>query len=160
MQFSFGIAFIFELCFILLANTGTHSMTTQMLAHRFKTFRKSKNSNLLIRNRSFLLSVLLTVFICSMHQQQQLTQNHSLIQIAERPDVPSHLECREVSSRSVKLSWRRPFDGNSPVLSYVVQYKPIKFLHSHSAILSAEHEWNTPNTINITLPNISSTGKR
>lgn len=44
---------------------------------------------------------------------------------AERPDTPSHLEVVEVSSRSVLLSWRRPFDGNSPVLSYIVQYRPL-----------------------------------
>lgn len=84
-----------------------------------------------------------------------------LMRATERPDVPSNLECKEVSSRSVKLAWRRPFDGNSPVLSYVVQYQPIKFVHTpHSSILNSENDWNTPNTMNITLPNISSSGKR
>lgn len=73
--------------------------------------------------------------------------------------MPSNLECREVSSRSVKLAWRRPFDGNSPVLSYIVQYQPIKFVHAHSSILNSDNDWNTPGTMNITLPNISS-GKR
>lgn len=49
-----------------------------------------------------------------------------LFACAERPDTPSHLEIVEVSSRSVTLSWRRPFDGNSPVLSYIVQYQPMQ----------------------------------
>lgn len=43
--------------------------------------------------------------------------------VQERPDPPSMLEVVEVSSRSVKLAWRRPFDGNSPVLGYLVQYQ-------------------------------------
>lgn len=77
----------------------------------------------------------------------------------ERPDAPSNLECREVSSRSVKLSWRRPFDGNSPVLRYVVQRQPIKFPHAQTTIMNFENNWNLSNTENITLPNIS-VGKR
>lgn len=75
----------------------------------------------------------------------------------EQPDVPLNLECRGVSSRSVKLSWKRPFDGNSPMLSYIVQYQPTKF--AHLSILNSEDHWNSPNTMNITLPNIS-IGKR
>lgn len=73
--------------------------------------------------------------------------------LIERPDVPSHLECREISSRSVKLSWRRPFDGNSPVLSYIVQYQQIDSGQTQSAALSSEYNWSNP--MNITLPNIS-----
>lgn len=79
---------------------------------------------------------------------------------AEPPEIPSNLEVVEVSSRSVKLSWRRPFDGNSPVLSYVVQYQPIKFLHTHTAVMNSEADWNSPNIMNITLPTISSGVRR
>lgn len=43
--------------------------------------------------------------------------------VQERPDPPSMLEVVEVSSRSVRLAWRRPFDGNSPVIGYIVQYE-------------------------------------
>lgn len=77
----------------------------------------------------------------------------------ERPDVPMNLECRSVSSRSVKLSWKRPFDGNSPMLSYIVQYQPTKFIHTHLSLLNSDDHWNSPNIMNITLPNIS-IGKR
>lgn len=74
---------------------------------------------------------------------------------SERPDTPSHLDIIEVSSRSVKLSWRRPFDGNSPVLSYIVQYQPLKYLYSN--VITTEYDWNSPQTINITLPTIIGT---
>ncbi|XP_055315179.1 cell adhesion molecule Dscam2 isoform X2 [Sitodiplosis mosellana] len=77
------------------------------------------------------------------------------VAVQEQPDVPMNLECRGMSSRSVKLSWKRPFDGNSPMLSYIVQYQPTKFVHAHLSILDSDDHWNSPNTMNITLPNIS-----
>ncbi|XP_073816744.1 Down syndrome cell adhesion molecule 3 isoform X3 [Musca autumnalis] len=75
--------------------------------------------------------------------------------VQERPDTPSNLEVFEVGSRTVKLSWRRPFDGNSPVLSYLVQYQPLKYLQSHVALGLAGSDWNGPNIINVTLPSTS-----
>lgn len=75
--------------------------------------------------------------------------------VQERPDTPSNLEVFEVGSRTVKLSWRRPFDGNSPVLSYLVQYQPLKYLQSHVALGMAGSDWNGPNIINVTLPSTS-----
>lgn len=44
-------------------------------------------------------------------------------------------------------------------LGYIVQYQPTKFVHAHLSILDSEDHWNSPNTMNITLPNIS-IGKR
>lgn len=75
--------------------------------------------------------------------------------VQERPDSPSHLEVLEVKSRTVKLSWRRPFDGNSPVLSYLVQYQPLKLLHPQSVISETDTDWNSPHTVNLTLPIVS-----
>ncbi|KAI9579074.1 hypothetical protein GQX74_014691, partial [Glossina fuscipes] len=75
--------------------------------------------------------------------------------VQERPDTPSNLEVFEVGSRTVKLSWRRPFDGNSPVLSYLVQYQPLKYLQSHAALNLAGGDWSGPNIINATLPSTS-----
>lgn len=45
------------------------------------------------------------------------------------------------------------------MLSYIVQYQPTKFVHAHLSILDSDDHWNSPNTMNITLPNIS-IGKR
>ncbi|XP_017969064.1 Down syndrome cell adhesion molecule-like protein Dscam2 isoform X1 [Drosophila navojoa] len=75
--------------------------------------------------------------------------------VQERPDTPSNLEVFEVGSRTVKLSWRRPFDGNSPVLSYLVQYQALKYLQSHSSLGAAGGDWNGVNVINVTLPSTS-----
>jgi Down syndrome cell adhesion molecule len=73
---------------------------------------------------------------------------------SESPDSPSNLEVLEVKSRTVKLSWKRPYDGNSPVLSYLVQYKPLNSIHEQTVIVSTDEEWMGPHIINLTLPSI------
>ncbi|XP_051862940.1 cell adhesion molecule Dscam2 isoform X2 [Drosophila albomicans] len=75
--------------------------------------------------------------------------------VQERPDTPSNLDVFEVGSRTVKLSWRRPFDGNSPVLSYLVQYQPLTYLQSRAAMGAADSDWDRTNVINVTLPSSS-----
>jgi len=75
--------------------------------------------------------------------------------VQERPDTPSNLEIFEVGSRTVKLSWRRPFDGNSPVLSYLVQYQALKYLQSHASLGAPGGDWNGQNVINVSLPSTS-----
>ncbi|ERL85186.1 hypothetical protein D910_02608, partial [Dendroctonus ponderosae] len=61
--------------------------------------------------------------------------------VQEKPDPPSGLEAVEKDAliiteitgqamgRAVKLSWIKPFDGNSPLIGYIVQYKMLG-LHS------------------------------
>lgn len=77
-----------------------------------------------------------------------------IIFLTESPDAPTNLEVLEVKSRTVKLSWKRPYDGNSPVLSYLVQYKPLRSLHDQSINSSPEEEWKGPHVFNLTLPSI------
>ncbi|XP_059053178.1 cell adhesion molecule Dscam2-like [Achroia grisella] len=43
--------------------------------------------------------------------------------VQEPPEPPANFRVLETTSRSVRLQWRRPYDGNSPVLGYVVQYR-------------------------------------
>ncbi|XP_066247380.1 cell adhesion molecule Dscam1 isoform X2 [Euwallacea similis] len=50
--------------------------------------------------------------------------------VQEKPDPPSHLEAIEVLGKSVRLSWKRSFDGNTPVVGYVAQYKMLDSHHS------------------------------
>lgn len=76
--------------------------------------------------------------------------------VQERPDTPSYLEVFEVGSRTIKLSWRRPFDGNSPVLSYLVQYQALNYLKTHLSHGSTVDDWNgNNNVINVTVPSTS-----
>ncbi|XP_031617665.1 Down syndrome cell adhesion molecule-like protein Dscam2 isoform X3 [Contarinia nasturtii] len=95
------------------------------------------------------------VYTCKAENAFGKSEHVIYVAVQEHPDAPMNMECRGVSSRSVKLSWKRPFDGNSPMLSYIVQYQPTKFVYAHLSILDSDDHWNSPNTMNITLPNIS-----
>lgn len=39
------------------------------------------------------------------------------------PDSPSPPEVSEITTNSMKLSWRAPKDGHSPVTAYVIEYR-------------------------------------
>lgn len=46
--------------------------------------------------------------------------------ITEMPEVPFGLKVLDKSGRTVQLSWLAPYDGNSPITRYIVQYKLLK----------------------------------
>ncbi|CAG2067782.1 unnamed protein product [Timema podura] len=39
------------------------------------------------------------------------------------PEVPYGLKVLDKSGRSVQLSWAAPYDGNSPIKRYIIEYK-------------------------------------
>ena len=41
----------------------------------------------------------------------------------EVPEVPYGLRVLDKSGRSVQLSWAAPYDGNSPIKRYLIEYK-------------------------------------
>ncbi|XP_035212240.1 Down syndrome cell adhesion molecule-like protein Dscam2, partial [Stegodyphus dumicola] len=45
--------------------------------------------------------------------------------VQDIPDAPQNLEVHDISSRSVRLTWNKPFDGNSPILQYTVMWRQI-----------------------------------
>ena len=46
-----------------------------------------------------------------------------ILHFAEVPEVPYGLKVLDKSGRSVQLSWAAPYDGNSPIKRYVIEYK-------------------------------------
>lgn len=71
--------------------------------------------------------------------------------ITERPDPPAGLEVIEIGSRSIRLLWKRAFDGNSPIRNYVIQYRSL----SHGMT----DDWNPVKTHNVTYtPGSSNSG--
>lgn len=44
---------------------------------------------------------------------------------ADIPDAPQSLEIHDVSSRSVRLSWKKPFDGNFPITRYTIMWRQV-----------------------------------
>ncbi|GFV43031.1 down syndrome cell adhesion molecule-like protein Dscam2 [Trichonephila clavipes] len=45
------------------------------------------------------------------------------VTIKDIPDAPQNLEVHDVTSRSIRLTWDRPFDGNSPITQYTVMWR-------------------------------------
>ncbi|XP_064651143.1 cell adhesion molecule DSCAM-like isoform X4 [Lineus longissimus] len=43
--------------------------------------------------------------------------------VLEKPEAPSGIDVEKVDSRSALLMWKAPFDGNSEITNYVIQYK-------------------------------------
>ncbi|XP_066587504.1 cell adhesion molecule Dscam1 isoform X2 [Prorops nasuta] len=62
--------------------------------------------------------------------------------VQERPDPPASLEVIEIGSRSVRLLWKRSFDGNSPIRNYVIQYRSLNH--------GTNDDWHPTKTHNIT----------
>lgn len=46
-----------------------------------------------------------------------------LFNFSEVPEVPYGLKVLDKSGRSVQLSWAAPYDGNSPIKRYLIEYK-------------------------------------
>ena len=44
----------------------------------------------------------------------------------EPPETPSDFEVAQVSSRTANFSWVTPYNGNSPILKYIIEYKRTK----------------------------------
>ncbi|XP_030766966.1 Down syndrome cell adhesion molecule-like protein Dscam2 [Sitophilus oryzae] len=46
--------------------------------------------------------------------------------VQEVPEVPYGLKVLDKSGKTVQLSWVAPYDGNSPIKKYLIEYKPSK----------------------------------
>ncbi|KAG8198707.1 hypothetical protein JTE90_023478 [Oedothorax gibbosus] len=45
------------------------------------------------------------------------------VTVQDIPDAPQNLEIHDVASRSVRLTWQRPFDGNFPITRYTIMWR-------------------------------------
>lgn len=62
------------------------------------------------------------LFTCFSYNQYGQDDTNIQLIIQEKPDPPQDMQVVEINSRSLKLSWSTPFNGNLPITSYVVQY--------------------------------------
>ncbi|KAF8796641.1 Down syndrome cell adhesion molecule-like [Argiope bruennichi] len=49
-------------------------------------------------------------------------EKHNQLTVQERPDPPSNLEAIHTSGRKVVLRWSKPFNGNSAIVKYILEY--------------------------------------
>ncbi|XP_049947509.1 Down syndrome cell adhesion molecule-like protein 1 homolog [Schistocerca serialis cubense] len=64
-----------------------------------------------------------THFVCVASNKYGTDRSEILLVVQEPPDTPLNFHVSNYSSRSVSLSWEQPYDGNSRITHYVVQYK-------------------------------------
>ncbi|KAJ8980663.1 hypothetical protein NQ317_013275 [Molorchus minor] len=64
------------------------------------------------------------VFVCSASNAYGSDDMNIQLIVQEIPEPPRNVRVLEQLSRSIGISWTQPYAGNSPITSYVVQYKP------------------------------------
>lgn len=64
------------------------------------------------------------VFICSAANSYGSDDMSIQLIVQEIPEAPRNVRVTEQQSRSIGISWTYPYAGNSPVSSYIIQYKP------------------------------------
>ena len=47
----------------------------------------------------------------------------SVSSFTEKPEVPFAIKVLNKSGRSVEFSWNAPYNGNSDIFQYIIQYK-------------------------------------
>ncbi|XP_076279934.1 Down syndrome cell adhesion molecule 3 isoform X5 [Lasioglossum baleicum] len=91
------------------------------------------------------------VYRCTAENAYGRSEHLIYLAVQERPDPPASLEVIEIGSRSIRLLWKRAFDGNSPIRNYVIQYRSLNH--------GLTDDWNPAKTHNVTYtPGSSSTG--
>ncbi|XP_043491862.1 Down syndrome cell adhesion molecule-like protein Dscam2 isoform X4 [Polistes fuscatus] len=92
------------------------------------------------------------VYRCTASNAYGRSEHLIYLAVQERPDPPASLEVIEIGSRSIRLLWKKAFDGNSPIRNYVIQYRSL----SHGI----NDDWNPAKTHNVTYspgnPNVAS----
>ncbi|XP_047351251.1 Down syndrome cell adhesion molecule-like protein Dscam2 isoform X6 [Vespa velutina] len=92
------------------------------------------------------------VYRCTANNAYGRSEHLIYLAVQERPDPPASLEVIEIGSRSIRLLWKKAFDGNSPIRNYVIQYRSL----SHGI----NDDWNPAKTHNVSYspgnPNIAS----
>ena len=87
------------------------------------------------------------LFTCfSFNQHGQDDTNIQLI-IQEKPDAPQDLQIVEINSKTIKLAWNSPFNGNLPIIQYIVQYS------DEQTNLQQQNGENSKSIFNLTIKN-------
>ncbi|XP_077564303.1 cell adhesion molecule Dscam1-like [Haemaphysalis longicornis] len=63
------------------------------------------------------------IFICEVTNDYGQDETQIRLIVQEPPESPPGFNVTSVNSRSVGLAWNEPYSGNSPILSYLIQYK-------------------------------------
>ncbi|KAL1471732.1 hypothetical protein MTO96_039775, partial [Rhipicephalus appendiculatus] len=63
------------------------------------------------------------IYVCEVANDYGQDEKHIRLIVQEPPEAPLEFNVTSVNSRSASLTWREPYNGNSPIQSYLIQYK-------------------------------------
>lgn len=66
------------------------------------------------------------LWTCFAYNQYGHDDTNIQLIIQEKPDSPQDIQIIEINSRSLKISWTAPFNGNLPITSYLIQYTDVQ----------------------------------
>ena len=64
-----------------------------------------------------------SVYTCSARNAFGNAERKLRLIVQEQPEAPAMVDVARISSRSIALRWLAPFDGNSPITKYVIEYR-------------------------------------
>ncbi|XP_064472105.1 cell adhesion molecule Dscam1-like isoform X2 [Ornithodoros turicata] len=79
------------------------------------------------------------IFTCEVTNSFGHDETQLRLLVQEPPEVPSDFNVTSVGSRSVSLLWNEPYHGNSPITSYLLQFK------------NASESWQSRGVQNVTV---------
>lgn len=85
------------------------------------------------------------IYSCVAHNQFGQAERKLRLLAQEIPEPPELVDVAHISSRSIGLRWLSPFDGNSPIVRYVVEYRRLAGELSWS-VTQLAGGWQTTNT--------------
>ncbi|CAN8014259.1 unnamed protein product, partial [Ixodes persulcatus] len=65
------------------------------------------------------------IFTCEVINDYGQDETQIRLLVQEPPEPPTRFNVSSVNSRSVSLTWAEPYSGNSPVVSYLIQFKNV-----------------------------------
>ncbi|RWS31327.1 cell adhesion molecule-like protein [Leptotrombidium deliense] len=96
------------------------SLQQTLDAGRYKITTNRNSSILLIESLSRLDS---TLFTCKATNTYGVDEISFRIIVQETPEAPFNVNLQGANSNSVTISWSQPYNGNSPLLEYIIEYK-------------------------------------
>ncbi|GFX11114.1 down syndrome cell adhesion molecule homolog [Trichonephila clavipes] len=91
-------------------------------SHRTETALTGEQSILTIEKSDRKDSALISCIASNDYGEDTLNVQ---VTVQDIPDAPQNLEIHDVASRSVRLTWQKPFDGNFPITRYTIMWRQI-----------------------------------
>lgn len=102
------------------ANRNLPLISEDRIKIQEETLLENTSSSVIIRNTAAEDTGL---YICTARNTYGQSQATIRLNIVEQPSTPLDFRVAEVWCKSVRLRWKQPYNGNSPLKYYIIRYK-------------------------------------